>query len=82
MQVALQGNELMVLGMVLCDTNVYVKSMRVFVVLQLRCACLLRFNSSTCMITLTFKGNKLMVVGEVKCGCLGVSKLDAMFYYS
>jgi len=38
------------------------------------------------MITLTFKGNKLMVVGFnityfKKCGCLSVSKLDAMFYY-
>jgi hypothetical protein len=39
--------------------NVYVRSSRVVVVLQLRRACILESNSSTHMITLTFEGNKL-----------------------
>lgn len=37
--------------------------MRVVVVLQLRHACILECNSSTYMITLASKGNKLMGVG-------------------
>jgi hypothetical protein len=51
----------MVVGVVLCDTNVYVKSMRVVVVLHLRRACILESNSSTCM------SNELMELGMVLC---------------
>jgi hypothetical protein len=55
----------MVVGMMLCDTNVYVKFMIVVIVLHLRRAYILESSSTTRMITLTFKGNKLMVVGLV-----------------
>jgi hypothetical protein len=39
--------------------------MRVVIVLQLRHACIIESHSSTRMITLTFKGNKLDGVGLV-----------------
>ncbi len=57
-ELPLKGNKLLAVGMVLWDANVYVRPLRV-VVLQLRHACILEFNSSIHMITLMFKGNKL-----------------------
>jgi hypothetical protein len=57
-ELSCKGNKWTGVGMVLWDANVYVRPLRV-VVLQLRHACILEFNSSIHMITLMFKGNKL-----------------------
>jgi hypothetical protein len=57
----------MVVSMVLRNANGYIISTRIVVALQLRCACILGSNSSTRMITLMIKGNKLLVVDMVLC---------------